>query len=47
MTMREPSKPVTVHWAIKVADLISSHHVLSLGETLTTQGAHGGPCYGC
>lgn len=36
MTMREPSKPVTIHSAIKMADLISSHHVPSSGGTLTT-----------
>lgn len=34
--MREPSKPVTIHSAIKMADLISSHHVPSSGGTLTT-----------
>lgn len=34
MTMREPSKPITIHSAIKVADLISSHHVPSSGEIL-------------
>lgn len=37
--MRKPSKPVTIHSAIKMADLISSHHVPSLGETLTTAGS--------
>lgn len=36
MTMREPSKPVTIHSAIEMADLISSHHVPSSGGTLTT-----------
>lgn len=36
MTMREPSKPITIHSAIKVADLISSHHIPSSGERLTT-----------
>lgn len=35
MTMREPSKPITIHLAIKVADLISSHHIPSSGERLT------------
>lgn len=34
--MRKPSKPLTIHSAIKMADLISSHHIPSLGETLTT-----------
>jgi len=33
--MRKPSKPVAICSAIKMADLISSHHVPSLGETLT------------
>lgn len=34
--MRKPSKPITIHSAIKMVDLISSYHVPSLGETLTT-----------